>query len=1259
LKSTLQGPKSIVDEPILRIEQFENDVYKLVCLVQNDCLNISLAETIASIKQSVMNPHISNEERRRRLSAWINAIDTKTTYETALQRHHDGTCEWALQLEELQTWASPQPAQGKLLWIHGPPGFGKTFMSAWITQHLIKESQGPVSYFFCVADNQPTRDPYSILRSWLSQLLEQDQAVLPLIEATFATRTSKDQALTHLELWQLFVTVGESISRCTFVVDGFDECTHINSGAQYHTKDPRGDFLRDLVLHLAKTTSRVLVVSRDVPDIRAHLSKGSVNSPRIEVYEYKITAKDTSADVEAFSESMVNQRLPKKTATLREKIAKQAAARSEGMFLWINLLEKEISPGQNAKQLSKTVLEMPSGISEAYSREVEKITQLPPRHKDEALIILRWILFAVRPLQVKELAEALVVSDDDELEEYPQDELPDTWADSFVDEDYVNEMILSRCGSLLQLRSSSPHEPLANHKVHFVHFSVKEYLTSLTRTNPLSGALGLADGALEETRLSKICLRYLALDVFEEIPSNTDIYPFLSYAAWAWYFHGFHRKPTPSKDIMDRTQKVFNPSTSSWRVWSPVLEAELRDTEDEEWDFGTVTSNSYNGETNDSDDEQLAGSGSSMPEETALFQRTVQNPIYYASLLGLVEVVKWLEEQALDCSCIGGRFGFPLQAAVVRNHSEMVSHLLNRNVDVSQKGGQYGAAIIAAAAASTPEIVQILLDAGADVTATDERGWTALHHASRTGAARTIEQLLDRGANINGVTDSGSTATSLACANGNKDVLSVLLTKGADIELADEDGETPLHVAITNGHENLACKLLDAGASVDAQLPDGFTPLLLAVTDDCLEVVNKLLDKNAKVGHIASNDWTALHQAAAIADPKILKALLKAGADVACSDDHGATPLHIAAMNDRPEIVTLLLDHGASVDQTSGGKVGALFMAVQQGSQEAIKLLLERGASVQGIYENEQRTLFDTAIDWRHLGIAEVLVRHGCFRMNSPVNTIQRQQIAATDEPEASLAMMAFSGDTEGVKNLIQERRSSIGQDVLNEALYIAAARGFVDIVTTLLKNGVKVNQKDVNGRTALHHAAFHTHEDVANVLVDNGASLSVEDDIGSTPVDLAVKRGQRALGFIQRYMEDFRFTIKRRPSLLDNTGGQVSATTAADVREAISGCWEGYYDYLSWMEGRKDSFSVMIPDAMPRGSPSCTFSSENNSDEVGGFQFHGFVDEKGIVWFVKLYHRHGWLYRGQLDPDLQIFRGTWGGNRKLWFGTFKLSRSS
>jgi ankyrin repeat protein len=1260
LKSSLRSAKSVVGEPILRIEQYENEVYKLVCLVQNECMNTSLADAIAKIKQSVLEPHISNEDRRKRLSAWINAVDTKKTYETALQYHHDGTCEWALRLEELQTWASPQPAQGKLLWIHGPPGFGKTFMSAWIIQHLIKESRGPVSYFFCVAADQLTRDPYSILRSWLSQLLDQDKAILPLMDALFATRTSKDQSLTHLELWQLFIAVGESITECTFVMDGFDECTHVNSGAQYHTEDPRSYFLRDLVLHLSKTTSRILVVSRDAPDIRVYLHKGSVYSPGIEMYEYKIEAKDTAVDVKAFSESMVNQRLPKKNPILRGQIAEQAAERSEGMFLWIKLLEKEISPGQNAKELSKMVLEMPSGISEAYTREVEKITILPPRHKDKALTILRWVLFAVRPLQVKELAEALIVSDEDELEGYPQDDLPDTWAESFVDEDYVNEMILGRCGSLLQLRSPT-REPLANHTVHFVHFSVQEYLSRLPLTNPLAEGLGLADSGAEEIRLSKICLRYLALDVFEEIPPSTDVYPFLSYAAWAWYFHAFHDKPTPSQDIMHRTQKVFDPSNSSWRVWSPVLEAELHDSEDEGWDdFETASDSSSNSGIEGSDDEQLAeslvpGLELSRPQETVLLPSSVPNPMYYASLLGLKDVISWLEEQGLDCNCVGGRFGFPLQAAVARSHEEVVTHLLNRHVNISQNGGQYNAAIIAAAALSTPEILQILMNAGADLTAMDERRWTALHHASKRGAAKIVEQLIDGGANINAVTDSGSTATSLACENGSKDVLSLLIAKDARLDLENKAGDTPLHVAIKTGHEDMACKLLDAGASVDVQQLKGIAPLLLAVANDCLAVVKKLLDKNTKVE--SSEGRTLLHQAAASAGPKIVEELLRAGADVAWSDNHGATPLHVASVMNRPEIIKLLLDHGANLDQASEGNLKPLFAAVENGSLAAFKVLLERGASLQCIYEHSQSTLFDVAR--RSSETAEVLVRHGCFRVRSQMNTIPQQRTAVAEEPEHNLAMIVLSGDTEQAKNFIKARASNIGQDVLDEALHIAANRGFANIVTHLLENGAKVDRKDLNGRTALHHAAFHNHKDVANTLVDNGASLSVEDDIGSTPMDLSVKRGLKALGFIQRHMGDFSNSIRRRPSLLDNTRGEVNTTTAAGVREAISGSWKGYYQHLSWEEGRQDAFSIAIPDTMPGESSGCTFSNEDSVDTVGRFQFHGFVDEKGIVWFAKLYARIGWLYRGQLDPDQQTLRGTWGGNRKLWFGTFKLSRSS
>ena len=150
------------------------------------------------------------------------------------------------------------------------------------------------------------------------------------------------------------------------------------------------------------------------------------------------------------------------------------------------------------------------------------------------------VLFAIRPLQLKQLAEAFVVSDDD-LDEHPEDELPDCWQESFVDENYVKEMILGRCGSLLQLRSNSPQTPLADrtvHFVHFVHFSVKECLSNLSGTvaDEWATGLGQADAASKEKRLSGICLRYLTLNTFKDVPPDTHIYPFLWYAAWALVF---------------------------------------------------------------------------------------------------------------------------------------------------------------------------------------------------------------------------------------------------------------------------------------------------------------------------------------------------------------------------------------------------------------------------------------------------------------------------------------------------------------------------------------------------------------------------------------------------------------------------------------------------------------------------------------------------------------------------------------------------
>ena len=818
-------------------------------------------------------------------------------------------------------------------------------------------------------------------------------------------------------------------------------------------------------------------------------------------------------------------------------------------------MEREISPGQNAKELSRTVLEMPSRISEAYSREVDKIIQLPSKEMTKALAILRWVLFAVRPLQVKELVEALIVSDDDDvdLDEYPFDDLPDTWTDGFVDEDYVNEMILSRCGSLLRLRSRFPDEPLSDQKVHFVHFSVKEYLTSLPRTDAVSKALNLADIGAEEIRLSKLCLRYLALSVFERTPSNIHSYPFLFYAAWAWYFHAFRGKPAPGKDVIDRTQRAFDPATSNWRIWTPVLETRLnsRVHEEEEIEEESTTSRYSCSIINDCMNDLLAETILSNCNRLTDVQRTVQNPLYYASLLGLKDVAKWLEGQGLDCSCEGGQFGFPLQAAVVGGYDKMVNHLLHHKVNVSQRGGQYGAAIIAAAAVSTTDIVQSLLDAGADLTANDEHGWNALHHASKTGNARIVEQLLNYGAKIDSKTSSGLTATSLACAFGNSDVLQVLLLRKANLQLADNGGATALHFAIGNYH-TIACNLLDVGAPVNDPTQSGLSPLFLAVAHNLGKVVQKLLERDAEVNPVYLGGWTVLHQAVASADLETVRALLNAGANLTCSDDSEWTPLHIAIWANRPEIISQLLDHGADINQRMRGH-STLFLAVENFSLEALKLLLGRGLSTQGFDQNTSLTLLDHAILLKEqdMATAEELVKADYLQRKASSYTIYSQDMQEMNGPDYEIMRMALRGEIEGVGHFLKGNRSDISQDSLNEAFHIATAQGFGELALNILNRGMMVNRKDMNGRTPLHHATSHVSETIANALTEKGASLDIEDDLGSTPLDLAaVTGGQKMPGFITRHLRDFGRSIQRRPTLLELAGSPMSANTATDVRK-------------------------------------------------------------------------------------------------------------
>ena len=105
-------------------------------------------------------------------------------------------------------------------------------------------------------------------------------------------------------------------------------------------------------------------------------------------------------------------------------------------------------------------------------------------------------------------------------------------------------------------------------------------------------------------------------------------------------------------------------------------------------------------------------------------------------------------------------------------------------------------------------------------------------------------------------------------------------------------------------------------------------------------------------------------------------------------------------------------------------------------------------------------------------------------------------------DPTRLLALLAEGADLEG--------RDGGGRT----PLLVAAAGGHAEALELLLAAGASLAARDASGRTALHHAALGGDATTAALaLIEAGADVDASDDVGATPLALAV---ERALGSVQ-----------------------------------------------------------------------------------------------------------------------------------------------
>ncbi|MBM4026935.1 MAG: hypothetical protein FJ280_16270, partial [Planctomycetes bacterium] len=148
---------------------------------------------------------------------------------------------------------------------------------------------------------------------------------------------------------------------------------------------------------------------------------------------------------------------------------------------------------------------------------------------------------------------------------------------------------------------------------------------------------------------------------------------------------------------------------------------------------------------------------------------------------------------------------------------------------------------------------------------------------------------------------------------------------------------------------------------------------------------------------------TDLHRAADRGDASQVQTLIAHGASVSARDERGRTPLHLAAADGHRDVVEILIRCGARIDCEDECGLTPVASAAQRDRRAVVKCLVQEGAAV-------------------------------------------------------GLHLMAYLGDAEGVRRLIQE--------------------------------GANVDAAESGGWTPLHYAAKHGCKAIAEMLVGAGANV-------------------------------------------------------------------------------------------------------------------------------------------------------------------------
>ncbi|KAN0118150.1 hypothetical protein V8E52_005411 [Russula decolorans] len=673
---------------------------------------------------------VNRNQLRDSLLRWLSPSDPSINHNIASKTHHDGTAQWFFQGNIFNQWKST----GSFLWIHGKPGSGKSTLCSSIIQDIMSlrdAGTASMAYFYFDFRDVDKQRLHNLLPSLLIQLSARSDPCHDILSQLYSAhdrgeKQPSDRAMVECLKKMLTIEVQEP----TYIImDALDECPITST-----IPSPREEVLElvDELVGLHLSNLHICVTSRPESDIQAFL--GPLTSRPVSLHDESGQQHDIADYVSSFVHS--DRRMRRWREEDKDLVIKTLSEKADGMFRWV-FCQLEVLRHCFPPSVRRILEELPDSLDETYERILREIRK---SNQGLARRLMQCLVAAVRPLQVKELAEVLAF--DFNAEGIPKLNQNWRWEDQ-------EEAVMSACSSLVTIVKDGG-SPI----VQFSHFSVKEFLTADRLAEPMRDVSRYhIELEAAHTILAQACIGVL-LRLDDHVDrDNIEDFPLAPYAAEYWPKHA--KFGSVSARIKDGMECLFDEDKPHFATWLWIYE---------ERDGDRMTT--------------------MRPEKP----RAV--PLYHAAWLGFRDLAAHLIAEHPEHVNARGYYEETTIHAATAGNTDILSLILEHNVDVDGRGMLGRTPLHPAASSGKLDIGQCLLDHGADINALNHLGWTPLFKAAGGGHVEFAQMLLERGAVIDARDNGGRTALSWAVEGGKIQVVRLLLKHGADVNAHDKFGRT-------------------------------------------------------------------------------------------------------------------------------------------------------------------------------------------------------------------------------------------------------------------------------------------------------------------------------------------------------------------------------------------------------------------------------------------------------------------------------------